>query len=63
MSQFRLQMIFLVLGLPTAGCTPEPPEEVIVWEGEDFFIEIVELSTADRDALLAAPQSTMRDRS
>ena len=59
MSLFRLEMIVLVLALPAAGCTPEPLEEVTVWEGEDFFMEIVELSTADRDALLAAPRSAM----
>jgi len=59
MFQIRFEMILLVLALPAASCTPEPPEEVTAWEAEDFFMEIVELSTTDRNALLAAPQTAM----
>lgn len=46
--QFRLQTLVLALALPTAGFT-----------AEDLIRETVELATADRAVLLAAPQTFM----
>ena len=52
MLRLTLQMFVLVLVLPIVACTAPPTAEYPI-------PDIVELSTADRDALLAAPQTAM----